>query len=236
MCCFSQAEQRDLASFSGLREVAEESALLHKVWDTWDVPRQAKKTRERKKRISWMSDSRVVSHLPPTTCGVSELALAHSFKRRLWKADCFVLRGEISCAFPEIWRWLTTQPRGSERSPPSSLNVLNEFQVAVFVFLLRLCKLRANVSPLVLASDASERGIGVRRTSAQTPQGLQTRQTRQQAEYRHKRWVGLIEIFAEGGGFRKACKGAGQRNIRRFWAWGRWQKCNRNGLARSDLR
>ena len=64
---------------------------------------------------------------------------------------------------------MTTQPSGTERNPLSA-NVLKEFQLALFLLLLCLCDLRDLISLLVVASDASESGMGVCRTSTLTPQ------------------------------------------------------------------
>ena len=66
-------------------------------------------------------------------------------------------------------------------------------------------KFGARLSPLVMASDASESGKGVCRTSTLTPRSCQTSQTWRSHQCR----VGLIEISAKVGGLREALQRCG---------------------------
>ena len=67
-----------------------------------------------------------------------------------------------------------------------------------------MADLRAKVSPLVVATDASEWGLGVSRTSSLTAQGRVALQELQQATPICSGPVGLLELFAGVGGLRRA--------------------------------
>ena len=69
--------------------------------------------------------------------------------------------------------------------------------------------LRAKVSQLVVATDASEWGPGVSRTSSSTAQGRVALQELQQATSSCRGLVGLVELFAGVSGMRRAMEHCG---------------------------
>ena len=76
-------------------------------------------------------------------------------------------------------------------------------------FCLCLCVSRAKVSPLVVATDASEWGIGVSRTSLLAAQGRVALQEHQQATPSCSGLAGSVELFAGEGGLRRAMERCG---------------------------
>ena len=180
---FSQGELRDFTSLASLREVAHVTELLYKVWDAWreeGVPRQASKELVREEETDVLGCRTAgkfgrILHLPraasellsllarnaePSPCGRTQLE-AQIVGGRSVRA--FQLRREIWCVFSQFWRG------GTERRP-LSFNVLEEFQLAVF--LLWLCDSRTHVSPWMLPAMHPDSGMVVCRTSALAPQGL----------------------------------------------------------------
>ena len=81
------------------------------------------------------------------------------------------------------------------------------------VILLPFCvaDLRSRVSPMLVASDASEIGMGVCRTSTISPEGLHALHTLVNARPVHSSKVGLIEMFAGIGGLRQGLANIGIR-------------------------
>ncbi|CAK0801859.1 unnamed protein product [Prorocentrum cordatum] len=220
---FSQGELQDLTKLAMLKDLPDETAAVHEMWDAWGIPRQTGKEEHRALELDVLGCrlsgelGRLV--LPRST--VAELMSlsawftapgprtqleAQIFGGR-W-ARAFQTRRELSCVFHEFWAWLTSQPSGKRRKELTP-EVRDEIRTAVYLLPLCLMDLRAHVSPLVVASDASESGMGVCRTSSLTPLGLEALAVRLAAQPRHQMEVGLIEVRAGIGGLRAALAACG---------------------------
>ena len=200
-----------------------ETMAVHDVWEAWGIPRQAGKEEHRVLELDVLG-CRVSGELGRLVLPRSVVAELMSFsawftapgpRRQMegqmfggrW-ARAFQTRRELSCIFHMFWTWLTASSEGSRRKKLTS-EVREEIRIAVYLLPLCVMDLRAHISPLVVASDASESGMGVCRTSSLTSSGLQAVMSRRAAQPRHRLEVGLIEVFAGIGGLRAAFEACG---------------------------
>ena len=82
--------------------------------------------------------------------------------------------------------------------------MIDDVLLAILSLPVCVSDLRAKVSPLVVATDASEWGPAVSRTSSLTAQGRVALQELQKAIPSCSGSVGLVELFAGVGGLRRA--------------------------------
>ena len=220
---FSQGELQDLTALAKLKDLPPETMAVHDVWEAWGIPRQAGKEEHRVLELDVLG-CRVSGELGRLVLPRSVVAELMSFSawftapgpRRQMEAQivggrwarAFQTRRELSCIFHNVWTWLTASSEGSRRKKLTS-EVREEIRIAVYLLPLCVMDLRAHISPLVVASDASESGMGVCRTSSLTSSGLQAVMSRRAAQPRHRLEVGLIEVFAGIGGLRAAFEACG---------------------------
>ena len=222
---FSQAEITHWTNLAKLTGDSPETRALQDVWAAWGVPRQEAKELTRVTEVEALGcriDGIKGLIMPPRS------VLANLLGLTAWLAEgpprsekalqivagrwvrCFQFRREASCLFRDVWEWMHPEERrrSGQRLPPG---VVDDFVLAMAVAPLLVFDLRARVSPLVVASDASEQGMGVCRTSSLTGEGLRALDARRSAGAGGGDKVGLIEMFNGVGAARRALELCGVR-------------------------
>ena len=108
--------------------------------------------------------------------------------------------------FSSFWDWVHPEGRrGRAHRTLLSESMVDDIPLAI----LSVSDLRAKISPLVVATDASEWGLGVSRTSSSTAQGRVALQDLPQTTPSCSGSVGLVELFAGMGGLLRAMEHCG---------------------------
>ena len=113
---------------------------------------------------------------------------------------CFQFRREASCAFAHLWSAIHT----SARPQQPTLVIVLDLLMAICVLPLLRCHMRYRVSPSAIATDASESGFGVVRSSTPTLEGSDELSLRALSTAVACDQPGIIELNAGIGGFRRA--------------------------------
>ena len=204
---FSQAEVVHISELASVAEVPSATAAVRAAWTTWGIPRQLGNEVKKKDKIEVL-EARAAGTLGrislPRAVACKLVALSSWFcqeePRTIVQAQivggrcvrAFQFRRELSSIFASFWTWIRLEKLPTRRRLiPESM--VEDVLLAILSLPVCVADLRAKVSPLVVASDASEWELGLSRTSSLTAQGQVALQELQQATPKSSGSVGLVE-------------------------------------------
>ena len=223
---FSQAELRHWDALADIKQGSWETVKVKEAWDIWGFASQADKAATGELEINTLGcriDGRLGTIAPPREALSTLLGLTLWFvnggERGRHQGEVlggrwvrmFQFRREVSCSFVGFWEWLHPESKPKTTAQQLPKNVVEDLLVAACLSPLLRFDLRARVSPLVIASDASESGMGVCRTSTITPAGLHALGSFQEAHNFLGDELGLIEVGNTVGSGRQALRRLGVR-------------------------
>ena len=216
---FTDAEFVHWAELARLSGKSPAVNAVAEAWKSWGIPTRDDKTVSRElecQSLGCRVDGGPAGVLAPPRKVNSELLsmtawFCNGEKRSLLQAQVlggrwvrnFQFRKEVSCVFGYFWRWMQEETVRTGGAIATEA-VIEDLLLAVCWMPLMAVDLRARISPLVVASDASEEGMGVCRTSS-----LTNLCTTALSELRLRRStagdeLGLVEVFSGIGAGRRA--------------------------------
>lgn len=222
---FAEGELKHVSELATLEARSPGVKAVQAAWERWGIPSQESKATLRSidhETLGCRLDGRKGILAPPRSTLSSLLGLTSWYgsgqARAIHEAQvlggrwvrCFQFRREASGAFEGFWDALHPEAPREQRTIPTS-RVIDDLVVAMAFTPLLVFDLRARVSPLVTASDASEDGLGLCRTSALTAAGLEALAERRPGAVTPADELGLLELFSGIGGLRRALEMLGVR-------------------------
>ena len=201
-----------------MREGSVEIDNLSKAWEAWGIPSQSEKAVINELEMDSLGcriDGSVGLIGPPRNAVAQLLGLTSWLSRKgEWTPHqarilggkwvrMFQFRRELSSCFDSFWTFLHPEADGAPRRGVPD-RVVEDLVLALCLLPLAIFDLRVRPSPLVVASDASQDGLGVCRTTVVTPAGMEAITEMRALENHSSQEVGVIELFEHLGCVRQA--------------------------------